>query len=787
MKEKLIASFLAALMVFAPTALAATALKDYPNFLATSGHVLDAYVVVGSQAATADVVGAIDLALRLTELSYTVQTVSGTVGGAVNGLEKDTFNANFGNLTDLFANPVRTFHYSNLKQGQIVWKGTNYDYHEQINLSVSTSKAYFSHDYGTAGINGTEKMVVPAGVIAYEYSFDKTLNITSATGNGRIGGTPEYTYPVNINLLGQPFSIVAAGSNQVKMLSGSTGTATSTQGVTYGNYTVYAILGGTTFLRVAVKDSAGNTVEEDLIQNVPNSVDTTMTSPVLTIKATSIAALVDGTVVGAYLIVGPQGAIEKTYTTSCDITGTGTADVKFPGSDKWCIQTVGFVTDGQITSGDKIQVIYKPTTQPEYFGAGTALALPNNYGDVGFEGFNKNTVATLTFTPKAGLTGYYLTGVGTTNATIAASSLNGIEISSDVAGTLVSGSTGYAKVYILFGVANAVDPKYPVYMGLYDSVNNRIGIDPTNTYATAKVLNSTNIVPASSYALINFTVSYGSGAAVADQQTIVTNITVVDAAVLASGGTGTSIFKVFRIDSTTPAVTGAVSLNFYNKTATWSTTSAPELRLYTSDNADAKDVQVKSTDTSGTQNTADVGLSSQDVVADGGEIVVAPASNSAGQTAVVKIPAQALYVKAYVGKLAGATTGGASTYNQIVPITTPVAKLDTDAEMLAGGSGRSKNLITVGGPCINTITAAALGLTYPACGAASTIPSDKAIIQVVDDVLATGKKVVVVAGWEATNTRTACSVLQQYGALLSGVTASKVVVTAATTAGITPA
>ncbi|OGI15027.1 hypothetical protein A3K63_04100 [Candidatus Micrarchaeota archaeon RBG_16_49_10] len=85
------------------------------------------------------------------------------------------------------------------------------------------------------------------------------------------------------------------------------------------------------------------------------------------------------------------------------------------------------------------------------------------------------------------------------------------------------------------------------------------------------------------------------------------------------------------------------------------------------------------------------------------------------------------------------------------------------------------------------ITAAALGLTYPACGAASTIPTDQAIIEVIDDIFATGKSVVVVAGWEAANTRTASSVLQQWDTLLDGITASKVIVTAATSAGITPA
>ena len=79
--KKWIATGLSALMAGATIAgasLAATSLKDFPGFLGSTTSTtsaLDAFVVVGMDAKTSDVVGAVDLAARLAELSYTVATV----------------------------------------------------------------------------------------------------------------------------------------------------------------------------------------------------------------------------------------------------------------------------------------------------------------------------------------------------------------------------------------------------------------------------------------------------------------------------------------------------------------------------------------------------------------------------------------------------------------------------------------------------------------------------------------------------------------------------------------
>ncbi|MBU2560673.1 MAG: hypothetical protein KKD17_00085 [Nanoarchaeota archaeon] len=69
------------------------------------------------------------------------------------------------------------------------------------------------------------------------------------------------------------------------------------------------------------------------------------------------------------------------------------------------------------------------------------------------------------------------------------------------------------------------------------------------------------------------------------------------------------------------------------------------------------------------------------------------------------------------------------------------------------------NIVTVGGPCINSVTAEIMGLTYPACGADSGFGEGEGIVKLYES----GEKVaIVVAGWEAEDTTRATRVLADY-------------------------
>jgi len=790
MNSKIIASFLAALMLFAPAAMALTALNTYPSFLATN-NALDAYVVVGAQAATADVVGAVDLAVRLTELSYVAKTVSGTSSGNVNGIEKDGIgygtsaggndlssgsSAGASAYTNAFptADIIRNAQYSGLNQGTYSWKSNNYDYAEQVDLSGVRVR----NDFGTSGVNGSLTLQVASGNVMYEYVFKKAINLSTATTAGTTGSisSPEYTYPINIMMMGQPFSIVGVGTNQVTMLQGSIGTATATSGVKFGDYTIYSDLGSNAaWARIIIKDAAGNTVDT-LIVNQGDSKDSSASG--LEIQVTAVRALQDGTVVGTDVVVGNSATgVEKTYDTSADVTSTGTSSDVFPGdtTSTWGIQVSGsgFTSPGSIAAGAYIAVVYKPSTT-QYVKTGQQISLPNNYGNLGLEGFDTTNLATITIAPISGVSAYNYSA-----DTQSFGGLNGLEISSSPSGSIISrAGNSYSQMYILLNTTLGSDTSNggnPVMIGYYDTSKSKIIVNGTLTTAgnagngagmelESVVLNGT-AAQTMSYA---FRLNYASSG----QQDWYLNVTI---------GAYGNIIQSMKVGVIGGSQT--VSLGFQNESSTkWSITSVPQFQLgSTSASAETNEVNVT---TEGT--VYGVGTATQNIVDDKGVIVVSPASNGASDQVVVQIPDRTLAAKVYFGILgAGASSTGGSTYHQIVPITTPVAKLDTDPEMQTGGSGLQKNIVTVGGPCVNKITAEAMNLTYPTCGAASTIPANAAIIQILDDVFTTGKKVVVVAGYNADNTRTACTVLQQYDTLLTGITASKVTVTAATTAGIT--
>jgi len=192
----------------------------------------------------------------------------------------------------------------------------------------------------------------------------------------------------------------------------------------------------------------------------------------------------------------------------------------------------------------------------------------------------------------------------------------------------------------------------------------------------------------------------------------------------------------------------------------------------------------------------DVGTSDDDVYAYldyYGTYVERDTSDSSQATVTIWYPDEQVYARVAIGENpTWTTTVAGEEVKQYVPITQAVALLDTEVTDLH----KQSNLILVGGPAINRLTADVYNLTYPTYGAQALaqnitypVPEGKAIIEVLDSPYADGKVVVVVAGWEAGNTRAATSVLQRYETLLADIDASKVIVegTSRETAAVTPA
>ncbi|MBI4010157.1 MAG: S-layer protein [Candidatus Aenigmarchaeota archaeon] len=804
--KKWIATGLSALMAgstIAAAGLAATSLKDFPGFLGATtatSSALDAFVVVGADAKTSDVVGAVDLAARLAELSYTVESVSGATPTGFNGIDKDGIRIGLAaNGDDLsvggtdYSNPlpagatIKNFHWTGLKDSTYTWRSSTYDWSEQ--LWVGGAK--IRHTTEQSGVNGTLTLEVESGDIRYQYVFDKTI---SGTGDGT---TKNYTYPISIELLGKPFSIVGTDTDKIVMLVGATGTADATKGVTSGDYTVYATLGSNDkWAKVVLQDKAGTTVDTLVI----NEGDTkTSTVAKLDIKLLDSRALADGTVVGADLVVGPEGQTEKDYDTSADTTSTGTSSDRFSGETTWGIRAASGGSNftnanrGTVQSGSIIEVVYQPTST-QYLKAGESLKLPNNYGEVKLVGYGTEKLAKVTIEPVNSEQSVY----NSTGDKIGEG--KGLKISSvDEKGTklasiLAANGNAYSEAYVLMGkqLGTGANP-YPVYFGFWDTTNSRIktadrnlsvgASTGANTYAYGITsfagglplgtsgANTSYVTSEFAAAMLNTTDTDGNGR---------NGDNVTYSYRLSYGGSGEK--SDWRLNVTVSAryssVIGNVTIGdpgnfnlelaFQNKTK-WDTQTFPEIRL------GGTAASAESTDVNSTQETSrirGIGKQSKDVIDDNGLVVVTPDANSAGDKVQILVASRELTARMSVGKVGGeAPTVG--TTNKIAPITSAVAKLDTEV----GSAEKAKNLVLVGGPCVNKLTAEALGKTYPACGASSGITQDTALIQAVDGAFATGKVALVVAGWESDNTRLATSVLQNYGAHLKAVTASKVTVT----------
>jgi hypothetical protein len=801
MKEKIIASFLAAIMAmvtFTFPVLAASTLGDFPGFLATTSGSMstpDVYFVVGKVASPEDVIAAVDVAATVVSaISYT--TTSTTGGESVDGVLKDGINIGTSSGINSGSNQLSTgitggaafpsscvlknAHYSKLKDGTYSWNSNDYDYREQVDCSGISMR----HDLGADKVNGTETMVVRDSDLKYEFVFEKAINLTSKQSLGTIA-SKEYSYPIKIKLLGRDFVIVGIGTDRVAALQGSVGTATATVPVVYGDYSVYATQGGSSFVSVTIKDKAGTTVDTILLTGwaAGSSVSKDSSAAGLTITATSIAALQDGTVVGADLVVGPTGTTTHEYDGAADVSSTSaTSKDTFSGETKWGIQYVpaaGYAS-GYIPTNSKIQVVYLPQSvtngDVEYVKAGSKVSLPNNYADLGFIGFNTNIFEGVTVKAMRSTVSAYNSSenqIGT--------SFYGISIETSGKNIIYSNPQGnmFTKAYVLFNATKggALD-QMPVAVGFYDTTKGKVIVNDSFAGAAAGTAGTASgSVKGAEYAWknMNFTQSdtfnysfklnngeydywlniYIANSTAATYPDII-NVTAGSSAVLAATD---NVRAMFLVDSA-PSASAAMKLKLGSSQGSG---EADEVLVYTE----------------GTLRNG--GKVTQEVVSDSGLIVGSTASSTSNDALVLKVPAKNLAVKAYFGTLGATTTSG--TVNAAEPVTFAVAKLDSEVT----SAEKAKNLVVVGDAAVNTVAADVMNLTFPTYGSSGLFPykSGEALIKIYEGKFTSGKVVLLVAGWDAKDTRTAASVLQQYKTLLKGSTATAIKVTSAQASGIT--
>jgi hypothetical protein len=133
-------------------------------------------------------------------------------------------------------------------------------------------------------------------------------------------------------------------------------------------------------------------------------------------------------------------------------------------------------------------------------------------------------------------------------------------------------------------------------------------------------------------------------------------------------------------------------------------------------------------------------------------------TTSAG-TATIKYPDTQLYHLVAVGSNPVISVGasGSVTTDKILPITADVVKLDSE---MTSTDKTTKDLVLMGGPCINTLVAE-LGTAGDFPYTCANWPGrDFGRIQLISDAFATGKTALVIAGTRAADTDLAALVVQ---------------------------
>jgi len=701
-------------------AVAASDLSDYPSQFIVDGQ-WGGLAVVGSNAQAADIVGATDVIARLSQEA--VSSVSGTgttvVSGGVGG--KATFGWGIANatITDTIDYELEDDDVSSLIDSSITFQSADYDVREMVKLDqdspiVHTSLTGSDDDYET-----TPYMEVARAAMSYYYLFDKQINVTTASTS----------QPLTMNFLGKTLKITSVDSDG-------------------DGFTAY--VGDEYFMNVG--DSVTVNGKVVTLNNVasctssPCNVIVDVDGVQETISGTETVGEIEITVDETFysdttaersgsLIIGEQSSESyqngdeyvdycgaKWASTSCKKTDPdwiwviGGLDANAVGdtSQSSAAPTIGIKNDFVVNGDDD-----NPVT------VGGCYDYPNSFVEVCMDSLTTDDYLDLTIEWIDDLDISNAAGSTVTSEKaiyISSSVEDSLEIeSANDNSSVITADTKTDKIWLwMNGTAGNITV-------LYEDTNN-------------------NIVEAGEYNNLTLPSTQTAFARIIYGSTKTTNVE-LDLLGDAGGDNIINISLDILGDDTAniPETSDDIITNwevttndFVSLGATVGTNAAEEVYWNGS-------------------GLSDISTKDENHMSQYGIIILDPKSNGASDEVKLQIPSDQVRANVLVKGTSAktTTTGGAVQINSIAGV--DLIKLDTEVT-----DKTSKPMIIVGGPCVNPLAAEALGLTFPACGASSTIPTDKALIKLVENAFGGTNVALVVAGWEAANTRDAANVLKKY-------------------------
>jgi hypothetical protein len=709
MKQKVIAAFLTAIMTLTSLVIPVLAqydLGDYPAPFASGGS-LDVYVVVGADAASADVVGAVDLAARLAGESY--QEVSSSGVGVTGGKTEEIPLDSALNAAGYFGSTLDDNDIPGLSDTQITITSSSgseeYDVHEEIQLTSGIElETGLTNNNPDEDFTDKAFLEVDKDSVKYCYVFDDNLD------SGYFFNDSSSDYPIEIEFLGSTLTITGADANSLTAQVGDKELLASGESITLGGQTV--TLESTTTSKAVI--SCGGTTKA-----VSEGASATICGLEVVVDT-----LIDdeGTENDqAILVVGEDAT--KTYDSGDEYIGEDEDD------PDWVWSLASLNTNNPTLCVEYDQQLDEPD---EVVYMGEQLCLPGDYACIDLNSFVEDNyqdyeveLATEELYQADGSTVRVTTGY-----VIHWESKGGDDDGFSVGGE----DTDDVALYF-----NASTLDIDVFFK--DPDNNRY------TYSSS-VLNGTNAGNA-----FFFTFEDTNMGMYFDWN--------------AAGSEGNMTFNVTAGD--------VIRINFEVS----SNNRFDYLGETDSDTTTAYDLMYGSRDISGWE---------EDTLTETGIVIYDPDSHLSGDSFEFSINGDEsdFVTNVIVTGPEGTVTAGEDAIEKVVPVTNAVAKLDSEVSLPVG-----KHLILVGGPGVNSKTAQAMGYTYPTYGSQMTgeeFGEGEGFVKIYEDVLEDGYAALVVAGWEAAQTRNACSVLQQYSSFADELDGNEAVkVTSVTAEGITAA
>lgn len=727
----------AAMLGASLTGAMAADLKDYPApFVNVAGKKFDYLLVLGSGAsgegAAKDTSGALDIASGLSSVPVATAGTAGTTVTVTGGQSEDvplTLNLAAANQFD---SVLTDDDIESLFDGEITFQSTSYDVSEEMllnlnkNASIQTSLSSSDDDY-TSDI----RMEVEKNALIYLYRFDESIQVNKTTNAD----------PLEINFLGKTLKITSVDSatkitasvgTEYVMNSGETveveGKAVVLTKVGSGGDVAVEVDGVSKIL----SDGQTATVNGIEIKNSDqfyDSNDQASSSANLIIGTDAVDTVQDG---GKYF--GGDDTCSNDDPKDMDCWKWVVKNMNNVGTTTYTSTTANGVSWGTAATAGPVLALQNDFALNDYKDdppkVGDCIAFPNDYLSVCFDSLTTSDEENLQVTLQID-TGFD-SEASEAGVTLPSGS-KALLISTNVADTLAIDvdATGFMPN----GTLSSDVKTDKIWINPYNDTTHGIYYENANglTVLVGRVNNS-------NFGYVdNSKIRGTTGTAVVFNLTSETQSAALNA-------TGSAI----RLQLI-PADTDLSPAGADNIQTVWNVSNGHIVASLGGTVSSEESAEVKWLNTG-------IGTKDEDHRSRFGIIIKNPKSKGSGDKVDLELPTDYMQANVVIKGTSAVVTGGAAGSSVVMAAVdkAPSPVLDTEVTNKAGD-----NLILVGGPAVNRLSAEFLGLTYPAYGAASGIKSGEAILSLKDN----GEKVaMIVAGYEAADTVRASRVLRDYAA-----------------------